>query len=147
MLHTMSTRIPGDYKSGCGRKPYTSGANAPIAPVKVDPCCSVKINFERSFLVQFDIFAPQINFLFYSISLHALHSRMILLFQGCENDIDSMLQESASKILQTVFDLCRHAGELAMATEAVMLSLRDTLDDAILDEEEEEDDNKPRVIN
>ena len=73
---------------------------------------------------------------------------MILLFQGCENDIDSMLQESASKILQTVFDLCRHAGELAMATEAVMLSLRDTLDDAILDEEEEEeDDNKPRVIN
>ena len=36
--HTMSTRISGDYKSACGRKPYTSGANAPIAPVNVDPC-------------------------------------------------------------------------------------------------------------
>ena len=30
---------------------------------------SVKLNLERSFLVKFGIFAPRINFLFYSITI------------------------------------------------------------------------------
>ena len=48
--------------------------------------------------------------------------------QGCENDIDSMVQTSASQILECVFELCRHCGELAIATETPMGSLRDTGD-------------------
>ena len=47
VTHHMSTRISGDYKSACGRKPYTSGANAPIAPVKVDPCLLSRVRHSQ----------------------------------------------------------------------------------------------------
>lgn len=59
-------------------------------------------------------------------TVRKLGHHMALLLQGCENDIDSMVQTSASQILESVYELCRHCSELAIATETPMSSLRDS---------------------
>ncbi|KAI0241565.1 hypothetical protein LSAT2_023593 [Lamellibrachia satsuma] len=58
-------------------------------------------------------------------TVRKLGHHMALLLQGCENDIDNMVQTSASQILECVFEVCRHCGELSIATETSMSSLRD----------------------
>ena len=46
---------------------------------------------------------------------------MILSIQGCESDIDSVLQESSSRIKDGIYSVCKLTGELALATDTHML--------------------------
>ncbi len=48
--------------------------------------------------------------------------------QGCENSIDSMVQEGAGHILDSVFALARQCGELVLATETRLTCLRDDVE-------------------
>ena len=58
--------------------------------------------------------------------------------QGCENDIDTLVQESAGQALGSLFNLSKHCGELAVATETAMVCLSDTRGSTGGEEEEEE---------
>ena len=67
---------------------------------------------------------------------------LICFLQGCENDIDSMVQESSSQIFESLFQLCCHCGELALATETPMVALRDIVEGSVSDDEKE---TQPKV--
>lgn len=45
------------------------------------------------------------------------------IFQGCEGEIESLIQESSSNIIDNVMSVCRITGELALATDTRMVSL------------------------
>jgi hypothetical protein len=70
--------------------------------------------------------------------------------QGCENDINSMVSSSASQLQDSIYELCRHCGELALATATPTHSLRDMYTDdstaTLLDEEEEEERQASRKV-
>ncbi|KAL5013073.1 hypothetical protein ScPMuIL_011624 [Solemya velum] len=52
-------------------------------------------------------------------------NQMVLFFQGFENSIDSLTQESSSKILDSILAISKLCGELALATDMQMLSLEE----------------------
>ena len=64
-----------------------------------------------------------------------------VLLQGCENDIDSMVQESSAQIFESLFQLCRHCGELALATETPMQALKDIIEESLSDDEKSPKEN------
>lgn len=56
--------------------------------------------------------------------------------QGCENEIESMVQEFGTKVLDCLYSLCKNCGELALATDTPMATLYcSTQDDASGDDE------------
>ncbi|KAK3088274.1 hypothetical protein FSP39_016918 [Pinctada imbricata] len=50
-------------------------------------------------------------------------NQIVLFLQGCENEIDSLLRESSTKIIDCVHSICKLTGELALATDTRMVSL------------------------
>ncbi|XP_062594579.1 kinesin-like protein KIF14 [Saccostrea cucullata] len=50
-------------------------------------------------------------------------NQVVLFFQGCESEIESLIQESSCNILDNVMSVCRITGELALATDTRMVSL------------------------
>lgn len=53
----------------------------------------------------------------------AIGNQVVLFFQGCEGEIESLIQESSSNIIDNVMSVCRITGELALATDTRMVSL------------------------
>lgn len=47
----------------------------------------------------------------------------LIFFKGCEGEIESLIQESSSNIIDNVMSVCRITGELALATDTRMVSL------------------------
>ncbi|XP_021346276.1 uncharacterized protein LOC110445808 [Mizuhopecten yessoensis] len=50
-------------------------------------------------------------------------NQLVLLFQGCQNDLDRLVQDSTVKVKDSVLDVCRLVGEMSLATDMAMLSL------------------------
>ena len=45
------------------------------------------------------------------------------ILQGCENDIESLVRESSTKVLDCIYSVCKLTGKLALATDTRMVSL------------------------
>ncbi|XP_053380298.1 kinesin-like protein KIF14 [Mercenaria mercenaria] len=53
-------------------------------------------------------------------------SHIVRFLQGCEGDIDSLMEESTSRLADGVHQVCKLSGELALATDTQMLYFDDT---------------------
>lgn len=52
-------------------------------------------------------------------------THLVLLFQGCENDLDRLVQEASLKLKDSVMCLCKLTGELALVTSTPVLCLEE----------------------
>ena len=66
--------------------------------------------------------------------------------QGCENDIDSLMEESVSQVLDSLFLLCKHTGELALATHVPMITLQDTRGMSVSSDDDIQEEEPDRVM-
>ncbi|CAH1787951.1 unnamed protein product [Owenia fusiformis] len=71
-----------------------------------------------------------------------LGNHLMLFLQGCENDIDAMVTESGTRVLETIHAICKHCGELALATDSNMTTLKDI---GHIDAEGNEDKVIPKI--
>ncbi|XP_046548012.1 uncharacterized protein LOC124257977 [Haliotis rubra] len=58
-----------------------------------------------------------------SVSARTVSCHVAMFIQGCENELRSMIQESGTKIIDSVIKMCRQCGELALVTDTHMTSL------------------------
>ncbi|XP_013411509.1 kinesin-like protein KIF14 isoform X1 [Lingula anatina] len=57
--------------------------------------------------------------------IRSLGNNMVLFLQGCEFDIDTMVQQSSAQILEVIFSICKLCGELSLATDTSLVTLTD----------------------
>lgn len=55
--------------------------------------------------------------------VRSMGSHMVMFFQGWGNDIDSLICDSGSKVIDNVLTVCKLTGEMALATDMNMISL------------------------